>query len=75
MISDMAVLSTYFVPEVDVPLQGLLELSPDERAYRKWLTLLPVLIISAIAVGLVLWGVFVAADFVLNSAADVRANL
>ncbi len=71
----MAVHSTYFLPEVDVPLQGLLEQTPDERAYRKWLTLLPVFIISAIVVGLVLWGAIVGIDYALNSAADVRANL
>lgn len=71
----MAVDTSYFLPVVDVPLQRLLEQTPDGRAYRKWLTLLPVLVISAIVVGLVLWGVFVAADFVLSAAADTRANL
>jgi hypothetical protein len=71
----MAVHSSYYLPVVDVPLQRLLEQSPDVRAYRKWLSLLPVFIISAIVVGLVLWGVFVAADFALSAAADTRANL
>ena len=71
----MAVDSSYFLPMVDVPLQGLLEQSPDERAYRKWVTLLPVFIVSAIAVALVLWGAFIGIDFALNSAADVRAHL
>jgi hypothetical protein len=71
----MAVDSSYFLPVVDAPLHVLLRHTPQERAYRKWLTLLPVLVISVIAVGLVLWGVFFAVDFTLNSMADVRSNL
>ena len=70
----MAVDSSYFLPVVDVPLQGLLEQTPDARAYRKWLSLLPVFVISAVVVALVLWGIFMAADFALNSAANVHAN-
>ena len=70
----MAVDSSYFLPKVDVPLHRLLEQTPDERAYRKWLTLLPVFIISAIAVALVLWAVFIGVDFALRSLADVHAG-
>jgi hypothetical protein len=70
----MAVDGSHFLPMVDVPLHGLLEQTPDRRAYRKWLTLLPVLFISAVVVALVLWGMFMAADFALNSAAGVHAN-
>lgn len=70
----MAVHSPYYLPVVDVPLQRLLEQSPDARAYRKWLTLLPVFVISAVVVALVLWAVFIGVEFALNSAADVHAG-
>ena len=75
MIGPMAVHSPYFLPKVDVPLHRLLEQTPDERAYRKWLTMLPVFLISAAVVALVLWGVFMAVDFALNSAADIHTSL
>ena len=71
----MAVDSSYFLPVVDVPLQRLLEQAPDRRSYRKWLRLLPVFIVSAIVVGLVLWGVIMGIDFALNSAADIHTSL
>jgi hypothetical protein len=70
----MAVDGSYFLPVVDVPLHGLLEQAPDGHAYRKWLTLLPVFFISAVVVALVLWGIFMAADFALTSAAGAHAN-
>jgi hypothetical protein len=71
----MAVHSPYYLPVVDVPLQRLLEQAPDVRAYRKWLTLLPVFFVSAIVVGLVIWGVCMGIDFALNSAADIHSGL
>ncbi len=71
----MAVDNAYFPSVVDVPLQRLLQPAPDQTSYRKWLRLLPVFLVSAIAVGLVLWGVFIAADLILNGAADVHNNL
>jgi hypothetical protein len=52
----------------------LLEQAPDARAYRKWLTLIPVFVVSAIVVALVLWAVFIGVEFALNSAADVHAG-
>ncbi len=70
----MAVDSSYFLPMVDVPLQRLLEHTSDGRPYRRWLSLLPVFLISAVVVALVLWGVFIAVDFALNSAAGVHTN-
>jgi hypothetical protein len=70
----MAVDGSSFFPVVDAPFQGMLQQSPDGHPYRKWLTLLPVFFISAVVVALVLWGVFIAADFALNSAASVHAN-
>jgi len=71
----MAVHSPYYLPVVDVPLQRLLEQAPDARAYRKWLTMVPVFIVSAIVVGLVFWAVFMGIDFALNSAADIHSGL
>ena len=71
----MAVDSSYYLPVVDVPLQGLLEHTREARASRKWLTLLPVFFVSAVVVALVLWGVFMAVDFALNSAADIHTSL
>jgi hypothetical protein len=70
----MAVHSPYYLPKVDVPLHRLLEPTSDERAYRKWLTLLPVFLISAIALALVLWAVFIGVDFAMRSLADVHAG-
>jgi hypothetical protein len=70
----MAVHTSYYRSVVDVSLQRLLEQSPDARSDRKRLTLVTVFLISAAVVALVLWGMFMAADFALRSAADVYAN-
>lgn len=71
----MAVDTSYYLPVVDVPLQGLLEQTREARASRKWLTLLPVFLISAAVVALVLWAIIIGVDFALNSAADIHTSL
>jgi hypothetical protein len=71
----MAVDTSYYLPVVDVPLQGLLEQAREARASRKWLTLLPVIFISAVVVAVVLFGIVMGADYLLNSAADIHTSL
>ena len=60
---------------VDVPLQGLLEQTRDARASRKWVSLVPLLLLGALVVAIVLFGIVMGADYLLNSAADIHTSL
>ena len=71
----MAVDTSYYRPVVDVPLQGLLEHTREAGAGRKWATLLPLILLSALVVAVVLFGIVMGADYLLNSAADIHTSL
>jgi hypothetical protein len=71
----MAADTSYYRPVVDVPLQGLLEQTRDARASHKWASLVPLILLGALVVAIVLFGIVMGADYLLNSAADIHTSL
>ena len=71
----MAADTSYYRPVVDVPLQGLLEHTREARASHKWAALVPLILLGALVVAIVLFGIVMGADYLLNSAADIHTSL
>jgi hypothetical protein len=71
----MAADTSYYRPVVDVPLQGLLEHTREAHANHKWASLLPLILLGALVVAVVLFGIVMGADYLLNSAADIHTSL